>query len=160
MRKLLNAILIAAFVLISVKAFADLQYQNNGTNIGIATKANLVGCTATRAGEIVTINCQNVTGPMTVTGSVIITGNETVSGTSIQGGQSIFNGGIGTLNWPVPDIGGSGINWMAIPQGYKSGINWIGADILARGMNWTDIRAYGTGNGGDHSGINWQSFGV
>lgn len=54
----------------------------------------------------------------------------------------------------------TGINWTALNALGVAGINWTGANIMGKGINWTDIRAYGTSFGGDHSGINWQAFGV
>lgn len=33
-------------------------------------------------------------------------------------------------------------------------------NVKGSALNWTDIRVFGTIHGGNHSGINWQSFGV
>lgn len=42
-----------------------------------------------------------------------------------------------------------------------NGINWTGThNISGQNVNWSDFRVYGSSFGGDHSGINWQSFGV
>lgn len=32
--------------------------------------------------------------------------------------------------------------------------------ITGGGINWSSVRVYGTSFGGDHSNVNWQSFGV
>ena len=40
-----------------------------------------------------------------------------------------------------------------------TGVNWTSYPIPATGINWTDVRVLGS-QFGDHSGINWQAFGV
>lgn len=141
MKKIFSLIVLSAFVL-SGLVYAEQQYQNNGTNIGIANKTNLVGCTITRSGEIATINCQSETGPIT------ITGNLSVTGTTAHAGVATFAGGI------------SGVNWQAVPQSNTTGINWSGADILVGsngGVNWSSLR---TSFGNTSTSVNWQAFGV
>lgn len=53
------------------------------------------------------------------------------------------------------------VNWYSIPQISGLNVNWqtVGG-IVGNSSNWTDVKAYGSKFGGDHSGINWQSFGV
>ena len=42
----------------------------------------------------------------------------------------------------------------------NANINWSDLkNIMSSGLNWTDIKVVGT-KYGDHSGINWQSFGA
>ena len=53
MKKLVLVVL--ALLLCAPWALADLQFSSNGTNVGIATKANIVGATCTRSGQTVTI---------------------------------------------------------------------------------------------------------
>jgi hypothetical protein len=43
---------------------------------------------------------------------------------------------------------------------HVNGINWTDAFITGKAINWSDIKAYGSSFGGDHSGINWTSFGI
>ena len=157
MKKLLSIIILAAFALCSAVAFADLQFANNGINIGITTKANVKGCNTTRTGEIVLIDCTAVGGPVTFTGNVTITGNETVTGTSLNQGTNQFQGGIGGTNWQSIAGFSPGINWYAVPQSNTSGINWVGADITHSGINWSDLR---TSFGNTSTSVNWQAFGV
>lgn len=40
-----------------------------------------------------------------------------------------------------------------------SGVNWTAFPIPSTGLNWTDVRVFAT-KYGDHSGLNWQAFGV
>ena len=43
----------------------------------------------------------------------------------------------------------------------NSNINWSSfIQFASSNLNWVDIRAFGSSHGGDHSGINWQSFGT
>ena len=42
----------------------------------------------------------------------------------------------------------------------NANINWSDLkNVMSSGLNWTDIKVIGT-QYGDHSGINWQSFGA
>ena len=61
-------------------ALADLQFSSNGTNVGIATKANIVGATCTRSGQTTTITVSG-DGQALTPASVAATG--VVSGTSL-----------------------------------------------------------------------------
>lgn len=64
------------------------------------------------------------------------------------------------LNWSdLKEIMSKSINWADAQQLQGNNINWTGAQITGRGINWSDIRVYGSQHG-DHSGINWASFGV
>lgn len=47
-----------------------------------------------------------------------------------------------------------------IKSTYFSGSGTGITNITGSGINWTSIRVYGTSFGGDHSNVNWQSFGV
>ena len=53
MKKIL--VVTAVLALISSLAFADIQLENNGSNVGIVTKLNVTGGTASRSGETGTI---------------------------------------------------------------------------------------------------------
>lgn len=63
--------------------------------------------------------------------------------------------------WIATNPASQNVNWYSIPQMNGLNVNWqsVGG-INGNSMNWTDVRVYGTKFGGDHSGINWQSFGV
>ena len=79
MKKLVLVVLALMFC-VSV-AYADQQYASNGTNVGIATKTNVVGATVTRSGQTATItvsgNGQALT-PATVAATSGITFQSTV----------------------------------------------------------------------------------
>ena len=79
--------------------------------------------------------------------------NGSITDTGTAGGA----GNVG-INYPSPtdtlDVGGTAKATLFSGSG-KSLFNLTGS-----GINWTNVRVYGTIHGGDHSGINWQSFGV
>src|SRR5258708_34667489 len=54
------------------------------------------------------------------------------------------------------------INWATTKTIMTQGINWqaLPSKVQGTNINWTNIRVYGSSFGGDHSGINWTSFGV
>ncbi len=65
------------------------------------------------------------------------------------------------INWyDLKEMVSKNFNWADTQILHGNAINWTDAFITGQGSNWTDIRAYATAHGGDHSGINWQAFGV
>jgi len=62
MRKLIAVMFIAAIVLLSVRAFADVTVKSNGANpaLGRAEILNFKGCTASISGEVVTFDCSTL----------------------------------------------------------------------------------------------------
>lgn len=77
---------------------------------------------------------------------------------------------VGGMNWPdffpiVTTVGGDAnknINWYSLKELMSNNINWNDVNGILPGpsINWESVRVFGSSHGGDHSGINWQSFGV
>lgn len=92
MKKLLGVIL--SVLLFNGVAFADMQYLSNGTNLGVATKVNVVGATTTRSGQTVTINTLTPTGNQVVTGNLTVSGTSTLTGAVSAAAVINANGGV------------------------------------------------------------------
>lgn len=135
MKKIL--VLLAIFGVLSLSVYAEDQFQSNGTNVGIAAKVNIKGCTTTRSGQIVTIDCTAVAGPQTITGALTVTGL-----TTVRGG----------INWQSVNASSQGINWSEIPKVVTNqAINWndiLNVQATSAGVNWNYLET-------TSGGINW-----
>lgn len=133
MKKIFSVIL-AVSLLISGVVFADMQYQSNGTNVGVATKENVKGCTTTRSGQIVTVDCTSVASP-TIS-------NATLSGVITASGLLRPTGGVNWNDLPaLYKVSNYAMNWTDIQniQRTLTGINWNDLDTVAGGVNWMKI---------------------
>jgi hypothetical protein len=86
MRKFLG-VLLAVLMLVPAIAFAEIQVENNSTNVGIVTKVNVIGANTTRSGETATIDLSAQTGDRVYTGTLTFQSNLVAVGVA-NGGTS------------------------------------------------------------------------